>query len=60
MEFPHFSGSEDILQWIYRAEHFFRIYEIPKNQKMDIVAMSLDGRALAWFQIWEKLSPVHD
>jgi len=27
---------------------------------MDIIAVSLDGRALAWFQIWEKLSPVHD
>jgi len=23
VEFPHFSGSEDILQWIYRAERFF-------------------------------------
>jgi len=47
VEFPHFSSSEDILQWIYLAERFFRIYEIPENQKMDIVAVSLDGRALA-------------
>jgi len=47
VEFPHFSSSEDILQWICLAERFFRIYEIPENQKMDIVAVSLDGRALA-------------
>jgi len=31
VDFPHFSGSEDILQWIYRAECFFRIYDVPED-----------------------------
>jgi len=59
-DFPHFSGNEDILQWIYRAERFLHIYDIPDKQKMDLVAVSLDGRAIAWFQIWEKLNQVQD
>ena len=53
VDFPHFTRSEDILQWIYRAERFFRIYDVPEDQKMDLIVVSLEGRTLAWFQIWE-------
>jgi len=60
VDFPYFSGSEDILQWIYRAERFFRIYYVPEEHKMDLIAVSLEGRALAWFQIWEKLNQGQD
>jgi len=60
VDFPHFFGSEDILQWIYRAERFFRIYDVPEEQKMDLIAVSLEGRALGWFQIWEKLNQGQD
>ena len=60
VDFPHFSGSEDILQWIYQAERFFRIYDVLEEQKMDLIAVSLEGRALTWFQIWEKLNQGQD
>ncbi|XP_025628555.1 uncharacterized protein [Arachis hypogaea] len=60
VDFPHFSGAEDVSQWIYRVERFFRIYDIPKDQRLDLVAVNLEGRALAWFQMWERLKPMAD
>ncbi|RYQ83999.1 hypothetical protein Ahy_B10g102892 [Arachis hypogaea] len=39
-------------------DRFFRIYETPEDQMMDLVAVNLEARALAWFQIWKKLNPV--
>ncbi|XP_020978093.1 uncharacterized protein LOC110271493 [Arachis ipaensis] len=60
VDFPRFSGAEDVSQWIYRVERFFRIYDIPEDQRLDLVAVNLEGRALAWFQMWERLEPMTD
>jgi len=58
VDFPGFSGEEDVTQWIYRAEPFFSFYNISEDQKLDLIAVSLEGRALAWFQIYEKTDSV--
>ncbi|RYR39553.1 hypothetical protein Ahy_A09g045108 isoform A [Arachis hypogaea] len=47
VDFPHFSGAEDVSQWIYRVERFFQIYDIPEDQRLDLVAVNLKGRTLA-------------
>jgi len=57
VDFPTLLDWGDVIQWIYKAERFFRVYDIPEDQKMDIVAVNLEGRVLSWFQIWEKLNP---
>ncbi|RYR48707.1 hypothetical protein Ahy_A07g034766 [Arachis hypogaea] len=60
VDFPCFSGAEDVSQWIYHVECFFRIYDIPEDQRLDLVAVNLEGWALAWFQMWERLKPMAD
>ncbi|XP_025635201.2 uncharacterized protein [Arachis hypogaea] len=60
VDFPRFSGTEDVSQWIYHVERFFRIYDISEDQRLDLVAVNLEGRALTWFQMWERLEPMAD
>ncbi|XP_015967238.1 uncharacterized protein LOC107490956 [Arachis duranensis] len=60
VDFPRFSGAEDVFQWIYHVERFFLIYDIPEDQRLDLMAVNLEGRALAWFQMWERLEPMAD
>jgi len=53
VDFPRFAGGDDVMQWIYRADRFFKIYDMPEDQKLDLVAVNLEGKALAWFQLLE-------
>ena len=46
------------MQWIYKAERFFKIYDIPEDQKVDIASVHLEGKALPWFQMMEKANQV--
>ena len=57
VDFPRFSG-EDVMHWIYKAERFFKIYDILEEQKVDIASVHLDGKALPWFQMMEKANQV--
>lgn len=45
VDFPRFS-REEVMQWIYKVERFFKIYDIPEDQKVDIASVHLDGKAL--------------
>ncbi|RYR38078.1 hypothetical protein Ahy_A09g043029 [Arachis hypogaea] len=60
VDFPKFNGGNDVLHWLYRAERFFKIYDVPEDQMLDVIAVNLEGRALAWFQLWEKLNQVRN
>ncbi|KAL4348542.1 hypothetical protein GQ457_17G027610 [Hibiscus cannabinus] len=35
--------------WIKRCQKYFNLLEIPEDQKMDLVAMHLEGKAETWF-----------
>uniref|UniRef100_A0A7N2KR02 Uncharacterized protein n=1 Tax=Quercus lobata TaxID=97700 RepID=A0A7N2KR02_QUELO len=53
LDFPRFSGG-DPSAWIFRAEQFFRYYEIPKEEKVLNASYHLDDEALIWFQDCER------
>jgi len=42
VDFLTLSDGGDVIQWIYRAKRFFCVYDIPEDQKMDIVAVNLE------------------
>ncbi|CAH9112200.1 unnamed protein product [Cuscuta europaea] len=63
VDFPKFDGG-DPRGWILKAEKYFRYYQVPDNQKVEIASMSLEGEALdvfAWMNgeesilYWEEL-----
>ncbi|RYQ82493.1 hypothetical protein Ahy_B10g101081 [Arachis hypogaea] len=53
VDFLSFVG-DDVMQWIYEADYFFKIYDMPEHQNIDLVAVNLEGKTLAWFQLLEK------
>ena len=46
------------MEWLYKAKRFFRIYEIPKDQKVTFASIYIEGKALPWFQLMEKTNQV--
>ncbi|GMN60734.1 hypothetical protein TIFTF001_029824 [Ficus carica] len=51
LEMPVFEGS-NLEGWVFRAKRFFTINRLSKLQKLEAATISMDGKALAWFQ-WE-------
>ena len=47
-----------MLDWIYKAERFFKIYDIPKDQRVDIASVHAEGKALSWFQMLRKANQI--
>ncbi|GKB39215.1 peroxidase 64 [Tanacetum coccineum] len=63
IDFPNFSGR-DPRGWLLKAEKYFRYYQIPDEEKVEIASMHLEGDALdlyAWLSddhsltFWEEL-----
>ncbi|GJY71259.1 retrotransposon gag domain, retroviral aspartyl protease [Tanacetum coccineum] len=62
IDFPIFSGG-DPRGWLLKAEKYFRYYQIPDEEKVEIASMHLEGDALdlySWlsngqFIFWEEL-----
>ncbi|WVY92276.1 hypothetical protein V8G54_037790 [Vigna mungo] len=50
IDFPRFDGA-DVLQWIFKAEHFFGYYHTPDDQRLTIAAIHLDKEVVPWFQM---------
>lgn len=42
VDFPRFHG-EDVMQWIYQAERFFRYYGVTDVNRIEISLMQFDG-----------------
>ena len=57
VDFPKFYG-DDAMQWLYKAEHFFIIYSLPKDMKVPITSIHFEGKVLPWFQLLEKSNQV--
>lgn len=49
VEFSKFSG-EDLKGWVYRCEQFFDYDNTYEEQKVRVVSINLEGRALHWHQ----------
>ena len=52
MELPLFDGG-DALGWLVRIERYFAINNIAGEERMELVLIALEGRALNWYQTWE-------
>jgi hypothetical protein len=48
LDFPRFDGTEPIT-WILKAQQFFSYSHTPENQKVQIAAFHMEGRALTWY-----------
>ena len=57
IDFLRFSRNEP-LEWIYKVERFFKIYEILEDQQVAIASVHIEGRALPWFQMMEKANQI--
>lgn len=55
LEVPLFTG-EHVLSWLFQIEHFFTYHHIPPDQKIDIAAFYMTGKAIQWYH-W--LSSTH-
>lgn len=48
IDLPLFSG-EDPIEWVFRAERYFRVNNICEDEKVDVTVVCLKERALNWF-----------
>ncbi|XP_054824059.1 uncharacterized protein LOC129322054 [Prosopis cineraria] len=48
IEFPKFSGG-DPRGWILKAEKYFKYYNTPEEEKVDVASLALEGDALELF-----------
>jgi hypothetical protein len=49
LDFPRFDG-EDPDGWCYKATQFFEYYAMANQQKFNLAAFHMEGKALIWFQ----------
>ncbi|KAK8575642.1 hypothetical protein V6N12_063310 [Hibiscus sabdariffa] len=57
LELPVFT-SDNPYGWPNRAEIYFQFNGIDDKDKLEIVVVCLDSKALNWFQWWEARTPV--
>ncbi|XP_028776266.1 uncharacterized protein LOC114733022 [Neltuma alba] len=57
VDFPRFDGS-DALNWIFKAEQYFKYYEMTDAQKLVIASVHMEGEVLPWFQMLERTGRV--
>ena len=52
MELPLIDGG-DALEWLLKIKRYFEINNISGEERMELVLITLEGRALNWYQTWE-------
>ena len=53
LEIPIFAG-EDLFGWTHRLERYFLLKDVIEDEKMQAAMMALEGKALSWYQWWER------
>ncbi|XP_025981686.1 uncharacterized protein [Glycine max] len=56
LEIPIFAG-EDVFGWMHRLERYFLLKNVTEDEKMQATVMALEGKALSWYQWWERCNP---
>ncbi|KAL0413370.1 UNVERIFIED_CONTAM: hypothetical protein Sradi_1538700 [Sesamum radiatum] len=49
LQLQRFDGSAS-LDWVFQAEQYFALYQIPAEQCLNVVPFSMKGEALSWFK----------
>ncbi|CAH9137548.1 unnamed protein product, partial [Cuscuta epithymum] len=57
VDLPLFNGS-DAYGWTIKVERFFKLNHIAEVDKIELVTLAMEGRALNWYQWWEEHSNV--
>ena len=55
IEFPKFGGGEDVRNWLFRCEQFFRMDNIYDDEKVNLVSIHHYDKALLWHTQFMKL-----
>ena len=53
LKFPMFWG-ENPTTWIYRANLYFKYYNVSPNEQLVLASFHMDGEALVWYQDCEE------
>ncbi|XP_019446853.1 PREDICTED: uncharacterized protein LOC109350125 [Lupinus angustifolius] len=56
LEIPVFSG-DDAFGWTCKLERYFALRGVTEHERMQATLMALEGRALTWFQWFERCNP---
>ncbi|XP_057453204.1 uncharacterized protein LOC130745077 [Lotus japonicus] len=56
VDIPMFDGS-DAYGWINRVERFFQLSRVGEEERLEMVMIAMEGKALGWFQWWEEQAP---
>ncbi|MCI64544.1 1-phosphatidylinositol-3-phosphate 5-kinase-like protein, partial [Trifolium medium] len=59
LEIPIFKG-DDAYGWFVRVECYFRLNEVCMQDKVDMVVLAMEEKALNWFQWWEEQTPLRN
>lgn len=54
LDFPKFN-REDLIVWLYRCKHYFKVDAVPDEMKVDLAMIHLDGDALLWHHSYMKM-----
>lgn len=54
IDFPKFNG-DDVVGWIYRCNHFFKVESVLENVKLDLVTIHVEGDALLCHQFFMQM-----
>nr|DAD29438.1 TPA_asm: hypothetical protein HUJ06_030906 [Nelumbo nucifera] len=57
VNFPIFSGEDDPVPWVNRAEQYFEYHNIPASQSLQLASIHLDGEANVWYQWYWRSHP---
>lgn len=50
LDAPRFHGDDDPYAWAFRINHYFSFHNTAEAQRLQIVCLYLDGKALCWFR----------
>ncbi|KAF1883871.1 hypothetical protein Lal_00038364 [Lupinus albus] len=56
LEIPIFLG-EDAYGWVHKLERYFTLKAISEKERMQATMVALEGKALSWYQWWERCNP---
>lgn len=52
LEIPIFEGTS-AYGWLNRVEHYVDLKRMSDNEKLQVVMVAMEGKALSWYQWWE-------
>lgn len=58
LKIPIFFGEEPI-EWLFWVERYFMVNAVPEEEKLEVIAVHLEGKTLNWFQWMVTRNPIY-